>query len=63
MRGNHRVDRVLGFFSSLPNWDPPHAPPTQASVPPLWFREGHTCKRERGWGGPNSNKRIDTVLL
>ncbi len=35
-----RVDRVLGFFSSRPNWEPlpPHP---QASVsPPLWFRGG-----------------------
>jgi hypothetical protein len=32
---NHRVERVLGFFSCRPNWDPP-TPHLQAS-PLFWF--------------------------
>jgi hypothetical protein len=48
-----RVDRVIGFFSSSPNWDPPPLP--QASVfPPFWFRVGEgTVASGRGgaqWG-------------
>jgi hypothetical protein len=34
----HRVDRVLSFFSSRPNWDPPPSP--AGDCPPLWFRDG-----------------------
>jgi hypothetical protein len=30
-------------------------------VSPFWFR-GDTCLRERGWGGPNSDKGTDTVV-
>ncbi len=43
---SHRVYRVLGFFSSRPNWDP-----RSRVCPPLWFRGGHTRLQERGWGG------------
>jgi hypothetical protein len=48
MRGRvmHRVDRVQGFFSSRPNWDP-LPPPPQASVPPL----GTHSLAEEGVGG------------
>ncbi len=42
---SRRVDRVLGFFSSRPNWDP------QTCVPP-GSGGGHTRLRERGWGVP-----------
>ncbi len=31
----HRVDRVPGFFSSRPNWDPPRR---RMCPLPLWFR-------------------------
>jgi hypothetical protein len=62
----NRVDRVLGFFSSRPNWDPPPSPPPhpQASVPPFGSRGGgHTRLRERGVGGPNFDEGTDTVEL
>jgi hypothetical protein len=53
----HRVDRVLSFFYSRPNWGST-TPHIQASVylpPPLGSRgDGHTRLRERGWGSPNS---------
>ncbi len=45
----HRIDRVLGFFSSRPNWDSPTPSPAGECVPPpLVPAEGHTCLRERG---------------
>jgi hypothetical protein len=61
----HRVDKVLSFFSSRPNWEPP--PPlkhTQAHVPPppFWFRgEGHIRLRERGWDSSNSDEGTDCM--
>ncbi len=42
----HRVDRVLGFFSSRPSWDSP-PPHPQASVPLNWVQVG-------GGGGTQS---------
>jgi hypothetical protein len=42
----HRVDRVLSFFSSRPNWTPP--PPHR--------RRAHTRLREREWYGLDSNE-------
>jgi hypothetical protein len=59
----HRVDRVLGFFSSRPDWNP-FTPLTRRRVcPPLWFRgKGkHTRLREREWGSPNSDEGTDTL--
>jgi hypothetical protein len=44
-RQERRVDRVLGFFSSRPNWNPP-PPHPQASVSPPPFGSGGG-----GWGG------------
>jgi hypothetical protein len=45
----HRVDRVLGFFSCPPNWDPPtHSSPGECVPPSLWFQGGHTRLREKG---------------
>ncbi len=35
----HRVDRVLGFFSSRPNWDP-HTRRRVCPPPVLWLAEG-----------------------
>jgi hypothetical protein len=61
----HRVDRVLGFFTSRPKWDPP-IPHPQASVPPFWFEGGtlsHAELRDRGWVGPNSEEGTDTLVL
>ncbi len=65
-QGRHRVDRVLGFFSSRRYWDSP-TPSPQASVPPppFWFQgEGHTRLREKVWGGvPNSDEATNTVVI
>jgi hypothetical protein len=56
---NHRVDRVLGFFSSRPNWDSPTPSHAGESVPLLWFQGGgggtHSLAGE-GVGGPNSDE-------
>jgi hypothetical protein len=49
----HRVDRVPGFFSSRPNWDPCTPSPSGECVLPFGSeRGGHTRLRERGWGVP-----------
>ncbi len=53
--GTHRVDIVLGLFSSHPNWDP-HLSSTGECVPPFGSGRGQTRLRERGPGGsPNSD--------
>ncbi len=45
----HRVDRLLGVFSSRPNWDSPPPPPPASVSPPLWFWGRHNSSlRERG---------------
>ncbi len=50
---NHRVDRVLSFLSSRPNWDfPTHSHAGEYVPPPFSFRGGHTRLPERGWGVP-----------
>ncbi len=49
---NHRVDRVLSFFSSRQNWDP-LTPHQQASMPsPLgsWGRDTLACGKGYGVG-------------
>jgi hypothetical protein len=53
----HSVDRVLCFFSSRPNWDPPPTLRRMCSLP-LLFRGGgrYTLARGRGGGGPNSDR-------
>ena len=51
------VDRVLGFFSSRPNWDSPTPSPAGECVLPSFGTGGDTHSlRERGWGGPNSDE-------
>ncbi len=57
---DHRVDRVLGFFSSCPNCDSPTPTPPGECVPPLVG--GDTHLRERG-GVANSDEGTDTVEL
>jgi hypothetical protein len=61
----HRADRVLGFFSSRPNWDPPTPLTRKRVCAPLPHfgseGEGHTRLREMGWGSPNSDEGTDTV--
>jgi hypothetical protein len=48
----HRVDRVLGFFSSRPNWDPPtHSSPKECVPLPL-VPGVHTRLREKDGGVP-----------
>jgi hypothetical protein len=51
----HRVDRVLGFFSSRRNWDSP-TPHPQASLsappPQLWLGGGTLACERGGWGVP-----------
>ncbi len=51
---NHRVDRVLSFLSSRPNWEYPTPSQAGECVPPPPFGSGgkHTRLRERGWGVP-----------
>ncbi len=51
MRGNHRVDRVLGFFSSRPNWDPPMHFLTHTPVCPPPPVSGGGLAGGRGGGG------------
>ncbi len=68
LRFNHRVDKVPGFFSSRPKWDPPPPlhPLTRWRVCPLPLRfrgGGHSRLRERGWGSPHSDEGTDTVVL
>ncbi len=49
----HRVNRVLGFFSSRPNWDPP--PLNRRWVCPPFSTRGDTLAYRRGGGlGPNT---------
>jgi hypothetical protein len=60
----HRVDRVLGIFSSRPNWDSPN-PLTRRRVGSPSFGSGggrgtHSLAGE-GVGGPNSDEGTDTV--
>jgi hypothetical protein len=58
-----RVDRVLGFSSSRPNWD---SLIRRRVCSPLlcWFTEGvQTRLRERRWGNPHSDEGTDTVVL
>jgi hypothetical protein len=51
----YRVNRVLGFLSSRPNWDPPPPLKPQVSVSPFGTRGGDTLAYRRGGGwGPNT---------
>ncbi len=53
VQSNHRVDRVLGFFFSRPNWNPPFHPLNRWRVCPLllWSGGGGTRTCRRGVGG------------
>jgi hypothetical protein len=61
---NHRVCRVLRFFSSRRNWNSPT--PLAAGVcappPPFGPGGGHTSLRERGLGSPNSDEGTYTLV-
>jgi hypothetical protein len=59
----HIVDRVLGLFSSRPNWDPPHPHP-QANVYTLPLVPGEHMHSLAGEGvGPSSDEGTETVVL
>ncbi len=58
----HKVDRVPGFFFSLPNWDP-LTPSPAGECAPFWFRGGTHSLAGEGVEGPSSDKGIDTVVL
>ncbi len=61
---DHRVGRVLSFFSSRRNWDFPNPSPAgECAPPPRFWGEGHTRWRERGWESPNSDEGMYTVVL
>jgi len=63
-RTEHRVDRVLSFFSSRPNLDSPTPLPAGECVTPPRFGGGeHTRLPEREWGSPNSDEQTNTVVL
>ncbi len=49
----HRVNRVLGFLSSRPNWDPPH-PLNRRWVCPFGTRGDTLAYRIGGGWGPNT---------
>ncbi len=59
----HRVDRVLSFFSSRPNWDSPTPSHASMCVPPPCSGGEHTRLRERvGGGGVPIRTRGQTLL-
>jgi hypothetical protein len=69
MSGGHckaqkRVDRVLVFFSSRPNWNPQLPHPKRKGFPPsLETGVGtHSVARE-GVGGTNADEGTDIVVL
>ncbi len=58
------VDRVLGFFSSSPNWDSPTPSPAgECVLPSFGSGGGDTLTGGEGVGGPNSEEGTDTVVL
>ncbi len=59
----HRVDRILSFLSSRPNWD---SPLTRRRVClPLWWggRGTLACGRRGGGGGGGHNSNEGTVTV
>jgi hypothetical protein len=63
LRWEHRVDRVLGLFSSRPNWDSHTPSPAGECVfPPIWFRgRGTRSLAGEGVEGPNSDEGTDAL--
>jgi hypothetical protein len=59
----HRVDRVLGSFSSRPNWDSPTPSPAGKCAPPPLVPGGTHSLEGEGLGDPNYNEGTDTVVL
>jgi hypothetical protein len=64
--GSHIVDRVLGFFSSRPNWNSATQSPAGESVPPPptpLVQGGRTQSLVReGWEVPIKDEGTDTVV-
>ncbi len=58
-----RVDRVLGFLSSRPNWDLPPPYPQASVSPPLVSGGWALSFAGDGVGGLNSDEGTDTVVL
>ncbi len=59
---NHRVGKVLSFFSR--ELELPHPISRwRVCVSPFGPGGGHTRLRERGWGSPNSDEGTYTVVL
>jgi hypothetical protein len=62
VRFPHRIGRVLSFSQVVRIGTPP--PLTRRRVcPRLFWGEGHTRRRERGWKSPNSDEGTYTVVL
>jgi hypothetical protein len=58
------LDRILGFFSSRPNWDPPPPPsPSGQCVPSPFIPGGTRSLAGEGVGGPNTEEGTDAVVL
>jgi hypothetical protein len=60
---DHRVDRVLSFFSNRPNWDYPTPSHAGKCAPPSLVSGGLTRLQEREWGSPKSDEGTYTVVL
>jgi hypothetical protein len=65
---DHRVGRLLSFFSSRRNWDSPNPSPSGECAPPPspfgsgGMGSGHARRRERGWESSNSDEGTYTVV-
>jgi hypothetical protein len=63
----HRVNRVLTFVSSRPNWDSPTPSPAGESFPPPLVQSGgggvHTRWEEGGGGGVPIPARGQTLCI
>jgi hypothetical protein len=62
---DHRVGRVLSFFSSRRNWGSPNPSPADECAPPPpgsgW--RGTFAGERGGWESPNSDEGTYTVVL
>ncbi len=56
------MDKVLGFFSSRPNWDPPLTR-RRVNPPPPFGSGGGTHSHAGEVVGDNSDEGTDTVVL
>jgi hypothetical protein len=63
IRMQHRVGRVLSFFSSRRNCDSPNPSPAGECAPPPPPVLGGGDHSLRGWESPNSDEGTYTVVL